>query len=71
MGRTAPRRGEIGRTDKGYVSAEREADFSKDSRVFGVMRKASKACKFDPIDEEINRLIAKVLAELEYPFRAI
>ena len=57
--------------DKGYVSAEREAAFSKEGKVWGVMRKASKGGQLDPIDEEINRIIAKVRAKVEHPFRVI
>lgn len=57
--------------DKGYVSAEREAAFSKDGKVWGVMRKAPKGGKLDPIDEEINRIIAMVRAKVEHPFRVI
>ena len=57
--------------DKGYISAEREAVFSKEGKVWGVMRKASKGGQLDPIDEEINRIIAKVRAKVEHPFRVI
>ena len=35
------------------------------------MRKASKGGQLDPIDEEINRIIAKVRAKVEHPFRVI
>ena len=35
------------------------------------MRKASKGGQLDPIDEEINRIIAKVRAKVEHPFRII
>ena len=57
--------------DKGYISAEREAAFSKEGKVWGVMRKAPKGGQLDPIDEEINRIIAKVRAKVEHPFRVI
>ena len=57
--------------DKGYTSAEREAAFSKEGKVWGVMRKASKGGQLDPIDAEINRIIAKVRAKVEHPFRVI
>ena len=57
--------------DKGYVSAEREAAFSENGKVWGVMHKASKGDQLDPIDEEINRIIAKVRAKVEHPFRII
>ena len=57
--------------DKGYISAEREAAFSEDGKVWGVMRKAPKGGQLDPIDEEINRIIAKVRAKVEHPFRVI
>ena len=49
--------------NKGYIIAEREAAFSKDGKVWGVMRKAPKVGKFDPIDEETNRIIAEVVPE--------
>jgi len=57
--------------DKGYVSAEREAAFSTEGKVWGVMRKAPKGGHLDPIDEEINRIVAKVRAKVEHPFRVI
>jgi IS5 family transposase len=57
--------------DKGYVSAEREAEFSKAGKVWGVMRKAPKGGTLDEIDEEANRIIAKVRAKVEHPFRVL
>ena len=57
--------------DKGYVSAEREAAFTKDGKVWGVMRKAPKGGKPDPIDEKINRIISMVRAKVEHPFRVL
>ena len=57
--------------DKGYVSAEREAAFSNDDKVWGVMRKAPKGSKLDTVDDEINRIIAMVRAKVEHPFRVL
>jgi IS5 family transposase len=57
--------------DKGYVSAEREAAFCKDGRVWGVMRKAPKGGKLDDLDEATNRIIAMVRAKVEHPFRVL
>ena len=57
--------------DKGYVSAEREAAFSTDGKVWGVMRKAPKGGKLHPIDEQTNRIIAMVRAKVEHPFRVL
>jgi len=57
--------------DKGYVSAERETAFTKDGKVWGVMRKAPKGGKLYPIDEKINRIIAMVRAKVEHPFRVL
>lgn len=57
--------------DKGYVSAEREAAFGAEGKVWGVMRKASKGDKLHPIDEDINRIIAMVRAKVEHPFRVV
>ena len=57
--------------DKGYVSAEREAAFKAPGKVWGVMRKAPKGGKLHPLDERINRVIAKVRAKVEHPFRVI
>ena len=57
--------------DKGYVSAEREAAFGTEGKVWGVMRKAPKGGKLHPIDEDINRIIAKVRAKVEHPFRVV
>jgi IS5 family transposase len=57
--------------DKGYVSAAREAAFAGPGKFWGVMRKAPKGGRLDPIEEDINRLIAKVRARVEHPFRVI
>lgn len=57
--------------DKGYVSAEREAAFSKDGNVWGVMRKTPKGGALDPLHEQINKIIAKVRAKVEHPFRVL
>lgn len=57
--------------EKGYVSAEREAVFGKQGKVWGVMRKAPKGSKLDPIDEKINRIIAMVRAKVEHPLRVL
>ncbi|MCW3784734.1 IS5 family transposase [Defluviimonas salinarum] len=57
--------------DKGYVSAEREAEFKGPGKVWGVMRKAPKGGQLHPIDAQINQIIAKVRARVEHPFRVI
>ena len=57
--------------DKGYVSATREAAFSEPGKFWGVMRKAPQGGDLHPIDEDINRIIAKVRARVEHPFRVI
>ena len=57
--------------DKGYVSAEREAAFTDEGKVWGVMRKAPKGDKLHPEDEKINRIIAMVRARVEHPFRIL
>jgi IS5 family transposase len=58
--------------DRGYVHAGREAAFTKNDDAFwGVMRKAPKGGELDEIDEQINRLIARVRARVEHPFRVI
>ena len=57
--------------DKGYVSAEREAAFCKNGKVWGVMRKAPKGGKLDELDEVTNRIIAMVRAKVEHPFRVL
>ena len=58
--------------DKGYVHAGREATFTKDGNAFwGVMRKAPKGGELDELDEQINRIIAKVRAKVEHPFRIL
>jgi hypothetical protein len=63
----------IGPSDNGdgYVSAAREAAFAGPGKVWGVMRKAPKGGRLDPIEEDINRLIARVRARVEHPFRVI
>lgn len=57
--------------DKGYVSAEREAEFKEQGKAWGVMRKAPKGGNLHPIDERINRIIAMVRARVEHPFRVL
>ncbi len=57
--------------DKGYVSAEREAAFTGQGKVWGVMRKAPKGSRLHPVDEDINRIIAMVRAKVEHPFRVV
>src|SRR6056297_1873111 len=57
--------------DKGYVSAAREVAFSGPEKFWGVMRKAPKGGALHPIDEDINRIIAKVRARVEHPFRVL
>ena len=57
--------------DKGYVSAEREAAFKGPGKAWGVMRKAPKGSPLDPLDAQINHIIAKVRAKVEHPFRVI
>ena len=57
--------------DKGYVSAERAAALSGPSQFWSVMRKAPKGGKLHPIEETTNRIIAKVRAKVEHPFRVI
>jgi len=57
--------------DKGYVSAEREAAFNKQGKVWGVMRKAPKGGTLHPEDERSNRIIAMVRAKVEHPFRVL
>lgn len=57
--------------DKGYVSAEREAAFAGPGKVWGVVRKAPKGRPLHSIDARINRIISKVRARVEHPFRVI
>lgn len=57
--------------DKGYVSAEREAAFKGPGKAWGVMRKAPKGSPLDPLDVQINHIIAMVRAKVEHPFRVI
>ena len=57
--------------DKGYVNAARQAAFEEPGKFWGVMRKAPKGSRLHPVDEQINRLIARVRAKVEHPFRVI
>ncbi len=57
--------------DKGYVSAEREAAFTDEGKVWGVIRKAPKGGKLHPEDVKINRIIAMVRTRVEHPFRVL
>jgi IS5 family transposase len=57
--------------DKAYASAAREAAFAGPGKVWGVMRKAPKGGALHPLDEDINRVIAKVRARVEHPFRVL
>jgi IS5 family transposase len=57
--------------DRGYVSAAREAAFSGPGKFWGVIRKAPKRGALHPVDEDINRVIARVRARVEHPFRVL
>ena len=57
--------------DKAYANAAREAAFAGPGKVWGVMRKAPKGGALHPLDEDINRVIAKVRARVEHPFRVL
>ena len=57
--------------DKAYANAAREAAFAGPGKVWGVMRKAPKSGALHPLDEDINRVIAKVRARVEHPFRVL
>ena len=57
--------------DKAYASTEREAAFAGPGKFWGVMRKAPKGGSLHPIEEDINRIIAKVRAKVEHPFRVL
>jgi IS5 family transposase len=57
--------------DKGYVSSAREAAFSGPGKFWGVMRRAPRGGALHPVDEDINRVIARVRARVEHPFRVI
>jgi IS5 family transposase len=57
--------------DRGYVSAAREAAFSGPGKFWGVIRKAPRGGALHPVDEDINRVIARVRARVEHPFRVI
>ena len=48
---------------------DEKSAFTKDGDAFwGVMRKAPKGGELDELDEQINRIIAKVRAKVEHPF---
>lgn len=55
--------------DRGYVSAEREADFAEPAKVRAVMRKAPEGRPLHPIDAQVDRITSKVRAKAEHPFR--
>ncbi len=57
--------------DKGHVSTARETAFAGPSKFWGVMCKAPKSVEFDPVDDDINRIISKVRARFEHRFRVI
>ncbi|WP_287433090.1 IS5 family transposase [Maritimibacter sp.] len=57
--------------DKGYVNTARRAAFEGPGKFWGVMRKAPAGGRLHPVDEQINRLIAKVRAKVKHPFRVI
>lgn len=56
---------------KAYVNAERADAFAGPGKFWGVMRKAPKGGELHADDEYINRLIAKVRARVEHPFRVL
>ncbi len=49
----------------------RDATKKKPGKDWGVMRKATKGGVLHPLDERANRIIAKVRAKVEHPFRVI
>jgi hypothetical protein len=53
------------------VLAEFLAAFFGAGKFWGVIRKAPRCGALHPIDEDINRVIAKVRARVELPFRVI
>lgn len=57
--------------DKAYINVERAGAFAGPGKFWGVMRKAAKGGKLHADDEYINRLIAKVRARVEHPFRVL
>lgn len=57
--------------DKGYVNTARRAAFEGPGKFWGVMRKAPAGGRLHPVDKQINRLIAKVRAKVNHPFRVI
>ena len=48
-----------------------KSTFSTPGKFWGVMRKAPKDGSLDPIDPDINRIIAMVRARVEHPFRVL
>lgn len=57
--------------DKGYFNAAREAAFSSPNKFWGTMLNAPKGGALHPMDEDINRIIAKVRAPVEHPFSVL
>lgn len=57
--------------DKAYVNADRAEAFAGPGKFWGVMRKAPKGGELHANDDYINRLIAKVRARVEHPFRVL
>ncbi len=57
--------------DKGYVSAERDAAFTEEGKVWGIMRKAPKGGQLHPVHAQINRVMAMMRAKIEHPFRVL
>jgi IS5 family transposase len=71
LGRPDARRGNLGWADKGYVSAACEAAFAEPGKVWGLMCEAPKGRPLHPLDVQTNRIIARVRAKVELPFRVI
>lgn len=57
--------------DKGYINADRQAAFESQGKVWGVMRKARRGESLDAHEERMNKIIARVRAKVEHPFRVI
>jgi len=57
--------------DKAYANAARAEASAGPGKFWGVMRKAPKGGELHPDDAYINRLIARVRARVEHPFRVL
>lgn len=57
--------------DKSYISAERQAALEAAGQAWRVMRKPCRGEKLDDVEEQTNKLVAKIRAKVKHPLCVI